>query len=163
MLVSRTDPMKTSTVVGLWLLMVSDRAIGAPTVVAPMGGPEASALGQVTGIHSVQHRRSKLEARLLEADGGSSVARDPIALFLVVTNNGTSDRQEHVWRLPRTVARVRTLSETTCGIDVRVDVDGAHEPRPKAVPRLLHLCFLATDGHLSTELQFDEGAVKRAG
>lgn len=81
----------------------------------------------------------------------------------MVTNNGTSDRQEHVWRLPRTVARVRTLSETTCGIDVRVDVDGADEPTPKVIPRLLHLCFLSADGHLSSKLQFDEGAAKRAG
>jgi len=145
--------------------MMSPRAITASTAVAPVGEPEANVLGQVTGIHSVQHRRSKLEARLLEADGAASVALDPISLFLVVTNNGTSDLQEHVWRLPRTVSRVRTLSQTTCGIDVDVDVDvdGADESAPKAVPRVLHLCFLSTAGRLSEKLQFEEGVVKRAG
>lgn len=73
------ESMKTSTVVGLWFLMMSQRAIGASTEVAPIGDPDANVLGQITGIHSVQHRRSKLEARLLEADGAASVARDPIS------------------------------------------------------------------------------------
>lgn len=146
----------------LCLFLSPNRAIGGPIEVAPLDGREASILGQVTGVRSLQHKKSKLEARLLEADGSASVARDPISLFLVVTNNGTSDLEEHVWRLPRTVARVRALSETACGIDVRVDVDGPGEPTPKAVSRVLHLCFLS-DGHLTSKLQVDEGAVRRAG
>ncbi|MEP6652147.1 MAG: hypothetical protein ABJA82_02250 [Myxococcales bacterium] len=37
-------------------------------------GPEGKTLGRVTGFHSVRHKKSGLEARLLDADGSSSVA-----------------------------------------------------------------------------------------
>ncbi len=83
------------------------------------------------------------------------MAHDPVALYLVVTNKGTSDLQEHVWRVPRGVARVRRLVETACGADVRVEVDGPGEPIPKATQRIFHLCFLA-DGHLAPQLRFSE-------
>jgi hypothetical protein len=58
-----------------------------------LDGAEWKALGLITGFHSVQHKKSGFEARLLESDGSGSVARDPISLFLVVTNKGTSDQQ----------------------------------------------------------------------
>ena len=99
---------------------------------------------------------------MLEADGSASVAQDPIALFLVVTNNLTSDLKEHLWRLPRGVARVRSLSETSCGVDVYVDVDGPGEPTPKPVRRVFRLCFVSKEGHLMSKLQFSEETSKRA-
>src|SRR3954471_11741912 len=82
-----------------------------------------SVLGMITGYHSVVHKASGLEVRVLEADGSASVAWDPVSLFVVVTNNGTSDGEQHVWRLPQGVVRVRALSPTTCGADVQVYVD----------------------------------------
>jgi hypothetical protein len=138
---------------------------GAPTDVAPEEGSQAAALGMVTGYHSIRLKKSRLVVRLLEADGSASVAQDPIALYLVVTNNGTSDLEEHVWRLPRGVARVRSLKETTCGVDVHVDVDGPGEPTPseptaKPVRRVLGVCFLSKDGRLSSKLQFSDAATK---
>lgn len=146
----------------LSVFLSANVARGASTDVAPIEGQEASTLGLLTAMRSMRHKKSGLEVRLLEADGSASVAQDPVALYLVVTNNGTSDLQEHVWRLPRGVARVRSLSETVCGVDVRVEVDGPGEPIPKASPRVLHLCFLV-DGHLASKLRFSEEASKRAG
>jgi hypothetical protein len=142
-------------------VLLSATVARASTDVAPIEGQEASTLGLLTAMRSMRHKKSGLEVRLLEADGSASVAQDPVALYLVVTNNGTSDLQERVWRLPRGVARVRSLSETVCGVDVRVEVDGPGEPVPKASQRVLHLCFL-TDGHLASKLRFSEGTSKLA-
>jgi hypothetical protein len=156
---------RRAVVVGVVIGVLASPVVvrSAPTEVAPVEGAKANALAMVTGYHSIQHKKSRLVVRLLEADGSASVAEDPIALYLVVTNNGTSDLKEHVWRLPRGVARVRSLSETTCGLDVHVDVDGPGEPARKPIPRLLGLCFLSKDGRLMSTLQFSDAAEKGAG
>ena len=140
LLVSRTtrvqQKLKTIACLAAVGLLLSPAAVhGESAEIAPLAGHEAGLLGVVTGLHSVRHKKSGLEARLLEADGSGSVAHDPIALFLVVTNNGTSDLKEHVWRLPRGVARVRGLSETACGVDASVEVDRPGNPTPKEPSR----------------------------
>lgn len=121
-------------------------------------GPEGKILGTLTGFHSVKLKNSDFEARLLEADGSASVARDPISLYLVVTNNATSDLVEHTWRLSRGVVHVRGLTPRACGVDVKVDVDRvAPDGRVVGrVPRVLHLCFLSSDGQLQTDLKESE-------
>lgn len=150
-----------ATVCMAFMALASPPVVGnAPAEIAAMNDAQANTLSMVTGYHSLAHKRSKLQVRILEDDGSSSVARDPISLYLIVTNNGTSDHQGHVWSLPRSVARYRSMSETSCGVDVRVDVDGPEEPNPKPRLRLLHLCFLSTDGHLSATLQFRDELVK---
>jgi hypothetical protein len=87
---------------------------------------------------------------VLEADGPASVAWDPVSLIVVVTNNGTADRKEHVWRLPRGVVRVRNLSPTSCGADVQVDVDkiGKDELVVGSRAVTLRLCFLSPSNAL---------------
>jgi hypothetical protein len=152
----------------LGVLLCPQGARGASTEVAPIDGQEANTLGMVTAVRSMRHKKARLEVRLLEADGSSSVAADPISLFLVATNNGTSDVQEHVWRLPRGVERVRAIFETDCGVDVRVDVDGPGEPTskhptPKLTPRVFNLCFLGPKAQLLSRLQFSESGSKGAG
>jgi hypothetical protein len=151
----------------LGLFLASQNASGAATEIAPIDDQQARTLGMVTGLHSLRHKRSGLEVRLLEADGSASVAEDPIALFLVVTSDGTSDLQEHVWRLPRGADHVRRLSETACGVDASVEVDGPgpspNNPSPKPIPRVFHLCFLTPEGKLLSKLQFNDGVAKRAG
>src|ERR1051325_1941054 len=72
--------------------------------------PEVSELAMVTGFHRVTHKASGFDVRLLEADGSATVAWDPVSLFLVVTNNGTTDSERRIWRLPRGVERVRGMS-----------------------------------------------------
>jgi hypothetical protein len=156
-------PVRAAALMGLVTLASPAVLRGAPVEIATMDDAQANALALVTAYHSLAHKRSKLEVRVLEADGSASVARDPVSLFVVVTNNGTSDYQGHVWRLPRGIARYRSLSETSCGVDVRVDVDGPEEPTPKPKPHMLHLCFLSTDGHLSATIRLSDEVLKRAG
>ena len=122
--------------------------------VHPLDGAHSKALGQITGFHSVQHKKSGFEARLLESDGSASVAKDPIALFLVVTNKGTSDLVERTWRIPIGVGKVRNLVVAKCGVDVLVDVDSSDSKRPTA--KTLRLCFLSTEGKLQDVLKVNE-------
>jgi hypothetical protein len=119
-----------------------------------------SELALVTGFHRVIHKSSGFDVRLLEADGSASVAWDPVSLFLVVTNNGTSDNVRRVWRLPHGVERVRGMSPTTCGVDVRVDVDRVRDDRVVGKdPKVLRLCFLAEDRALRPKLSVTEVSV----
>jgi hypothetical protein len=123
-------------------------------------GERWQALEMITGFHSVQHKRSGLEVRLLEADGSASVAQDPVQLFLVVTNNGTADAVEQTWRLRRGVARVKGLVATKCGVDVRVDVDRIMPEGDTrgTLPRILRICFLDSKGTLEKQLKVSEVA-----
>jgi len=171
--VSRTRNMKQRWKIlaytgAVGLLLSPLGAYGASVEVVPLEGQQANTLASVTGMRSVLHEKSGFVVRLLEADGSASVAQDPIALFLVVTSDGTSNLQGHVWRLPHAVDRVRKLSATMCRVDASVDVDGPAEPipgkpSPKPVSRVFHLCFLAADGQLLSKLQFSDEAAKRAG
>jgi hypothetical protein len=124
-----------------------------------------SALGIVTGFHRVVHKKSGVEIRLLEADGSASVAEDPVSLFLVARKGATSELVERIWRLPQGVARVRRLSATTCGVDVRVDVDVIREnnPVPGARQTTLRLCFLAPDLTLLPTVNVTELGRKKTG
>jgi hypothetical protein len=117
-----------------------------------------SVLGMITGYHSVVHKAAGLEVRVLEADGSASVAWDPVSLFVVVTNNGTADLEEHVWRLPHGVERVRRLSPTSCGADVQVDVDkiGKGELVVGSRATTFHLCFLSPTNALLPKLTVTE-------
>jgi hypothetical protein len=121
-----------------------------------LDGKEWQALGLVTGFHSVRIKKPGLEARLIEADGSASVAENPVALYLVVTNNGTSDLVERIWRLPRGVARVKRLSTSDCGVDVSVDVDRFVDGVASGTsPKTLRLCFLSA-GKLDPTLKVSE-------
>lgn len=119
---------------------------------------EWSPLAAITGVHLVVHKRSRLSLRVLEADGSSSVAQNPVALFIVATNEGTSDLKEHVWRLPRGVVRVHKVTASNCGLDVVADVDtlGDEERMPGQKRRMLKVCFLSTNGELESVLTFEE-------
>ena len=71
----------------------------------------------VTGFHGFFDKANRVEIRLLDADGSVTVAKNPVDLYLVVTNNGTpGDLQEHIWRLPLRVARVREVRRIRSGI-----------------------------------------------
>ena len=123
----------------------------------PLDSPEWSALGVVTGFHSVSLKKAGLEARLVEADGSASVARDPVSLYLIVTN-GTADLVQRIWRVPRTVERIRKVSAAACGVDVAVDVDDqdTDDPVVHTVRETLRLCFLSSDRKLEPLLKIAE-------
>ncbi len=144
----------------LALVLLGGGALAGDQGEEPLDGPEWKFLSMVTGFHSVRHKKSGFEARILEADGSPSVAQDPISLFLVVTNNGTADYVGRAWRLHRGVARVRSLSTSTCGIDVKVEVDGdaSDSGAARRIPKVLHICFLSADGKLLRQLKVTEGS-----
>jgi hypothetical protein len=77
---------------------------------------------------------------------------------MVVTNNGTSDNLERIWRLPRRVVAVRALSATDCGADARVLVDTFNDKGLVVGKRTVtfRLCFLAADGELQATLSLSE-------
>src|SRR6185503_5300856 len=123
-------------------------------------GERWQALGMITGFHSVQHKKSGFKVRVLEADGSGSVAWDPVGLYLVVTNKGTSEGIEHTWRLRRGVARVKGLVATPCGADVRVDVDritSDGEVRG-TTPRILRVCLFDSKRALEAQPKVSEVA-----
>jgi hypothetical protein len=114
----------------------------------------------VTGFHRIIHKSSGFDVRLLESDGSASVAWDPVSLFLVVTNDGTSDKEQRIWRLPHGVERVLGISSTTCGIDVRVDVDHVRDNRVVGTdPKVLRICFLGENLALRPKLSVTEVSV----
>ena len=125
---------------------------------ALLEGERWDVLGMVTGFHTVVHKRAGFEARLLEADGSASVAQNPVALFLVATNNGTSDLIERIWRLERGVARVRGVSASACGVDIRVDVDRIDSEGlvRGAQRKTLHACFISPEGKLLSAVMVTE-------
>jgi hypothetical protein len=113
-----------------------------------------SVLGVITGYRSVVHKASGLEIRVLEADGSASVAWDPVSLFVIVTNHGTSDLVQRVWQVPQGVVRGRSLSPTSCGADLQVDVDkiGKDDVVVGSRAATLRLCFLSPSNTLLPKL-----------
>ena len=148
----------TTVVVAVSLVCSLSWAAAADEVEEEQPVEKWSVLGMITGYHSIVHKASGLEVRVLEADGSASVAWDPVSLFVVVTNNGTSDGEQHVWRLPHGVVRVRGLSPTSCGADVQVDVDkiGKGELVVGSRAMTFHLCFLSPTNALLPKLTVTE-------
>jgi hypothetical protein len=155
---------KLQTIVfSLAVLAFSDVARGEDAGIEPISGPEADVLARITAFHSVLLKAAHLEARILEDDGSASVALDPIRLYLVVTNGGTSNYVGHTWELPRGVSKVRGLAPSSCGVDLLVEFDEYSErtPEPIQVRRSLALCFLDRGGALSKELRISERPTRR--
>jgi hypothetical protein len=171
-IVSQTGEMMSDTHLRLFLVFLATAAVFQPTravaeqVAEVQPAEQWSALGIVTGFHRVVHKTSGVEIRLLEADGSTSVAEDPVSLFLVASKGATSELVERIWRLPRGVARVRGMTAVACGADVRVDVDVFHangDTVPGARHATLHLCFLGPDLTLLPTVDVTELGRKKAG
>ena len=154
------------------VLMCGFSGVSAAATEEVAEASNVSEFARVTGFHRVNHKASGFDVRLLEADGSATVAWDPVSLFLVVTNNGTSENTQppgtqRIWRLPRGVERVRGISPTTCGVDVRVDVDRIKDTVVAGRdPKVLHLCFLADNRTLRPKLSVTEvsaGAKRKPG
>lgn len=63
---------------------------------APKAEKELDHLQWVTGFHSLFEKASGFEFRVLEMDGSATVARDPIYLYFVATNNSSGDDLQSV-------------------------------------------------------------------
>jgi hypothetical protein len=156
--VRRMDYRLLTGVFGLALVAFSGGA-RADEKVPPLDGPEAHVLARIARFHAVFLKDARLSARVLEDDGSASVAMNPIRLYLVVTNGGTSDYVGHVWELPKGVSRLRGVVPSRCGIDLFVQFDAMDDGgRVVEDPRrhTLRLCFLGPGGTLSDELRISD-------
>jgi hypothetical protein len=157
------NKVRTLTLALALLAMGFDIAHGKSLDVEPL--PERwNPLAMITGVHSISNRKSGLALRVLEADGSAGVAENPISLFIVATNGGTSNLTQHVWRLPQGVERVLRVTQSKCGLDIQAQVDAGVEPVPgregtsgaasKVV--LIKTCFLGANGELGSTLRTEE-------
>lgn len=146
----------------LSLVCASGVGWAAGTAVDPLQGKEWHSLAMVTGFHSVSSRKLRLAMRVLEADGSGSVAENPISLFVVVTNQGTSDLEERIWRLPQGVAQVRKVTACKCGLEIAAEFD-AGDGQPGAADAKSHAtiraCFLGDKGEIESKLRMQVEAV----
>lgn len=128
-----------TSVSSIWVVVLTCgfSSVSAAAVDEVAEAPNVSELALVTGLHRVTHKGSGFDVRLLEADGSTSVAWDPVSLFLVVTNNATSDGIYRIWRLPRGVERVRDMLP---GVDVGVDVDRVEDTGVAGWTRRPYIC-----------------------
>jgi hypothetical protein len=142
----------------LFAVMWSGVGWTSGTAVDPLQGQEWQTLAIVTGFHSVSNGKLGLAVRVLEADGSASVVENPVSLFVVVTNRGTSDLEERIWRLPQGVAQVRKVTACKCGLKIAAEVDsgdgkpGAAGARSRATIRA---CFLNDKGGIESKLRVE--------
>jgi hypothetical protein len=107
-------------------LAVCELALAAPAVadVVTASDGQWKLLAMVTGFHSVTEPNSPFQLRVIEANGQATVAINPISLYFVVTNDSSAgDLQEHIWRLPVTVARVKSVARISSGVRILAILD----------------------------------------
>jgi len=94
----------------------------------------------VTGVHSLAEPKTGFQLRVIEANGRVTVAINPITLYLVVTNDSSAgDLQQHIWRLPVTVGRVKRVAAINSGVRITAVL----EAMPDANVKASELNFLA--------------------
>ena len=73
----------------------------------------------VTGFHTITEPNRAFQLRVIEANGRATVAINPITLYFVVTNDSSAgDLQQHIWRLPLTVGRVKSVTGIKSGVRI---------------------------------------------
>jgi hypothetical protein len=146
--------MKFFEILGL-ILSVAISSVRAQDSVAALN-EEWQILGMITGYHSFFDETRHWEIRVLEADGSATVARNPIDLFLIVTNNSSgSDLQEHVWRLPHGIEKLQKVSPIHSGLKISaMRVGGIDEKTQKAklVPMIITARYEVNNGALSNQV-----------
>jgi len=125
--------------------------------IKPLGGQWAT-LAIITGFHRAFDTQNQYEVRLLEADGGATVAMNPIAMYLVITNNSSAaDLQYHVWLLPHRVSKVKSVELSPPILRIRAEFDADPSDRSKRVGKVLSVRYGVSRGVLSDTLLMSEG------
>jgi hypothetical protein len=139
------------------LMLVSGVGMAGGDSVEPLQDKKWEALSMVTGFHALSDPKLGFAIRVLEADGSASVAENPVSLFVVVTNEGTSDLEEHIWRLPVNVAVVRKVALNRCGLEIAVELEGEGDPGApgKRSSARIKACFLSDKGKLESKLRVE--------
>jgi len=114
-------------------------SFGTEEIVSAIDG-EWEKLAMVTGVHSLAEPKTGFQLRVIEANGRVTVAINPITLYLVVTNDSSAgDLQQHIWRLPVTVGRVKRVAAINSGVRITAVL----EAMPDANVKASELNFLA--------------------
>ena len=117
---------------------------------------EVPGINEVSAFHSIKSKTNDLAVRVLEADGSATVARNPVELFLVITNDaGGPDLQQHVWRLPRGVADVKRITVDKSALNISAIVDGPLDEqtgRSQEQNAIIHIAYHWSNGILSDKI-----------
>jgi hypothetical protein len=106
--------------------------LGLADVVSASDG-EWAPLSLVTGFHTVREPNGRFQVRVIEANGRATVAINPITLYFVVTNDSSAgDLQQHIWRLPVSVARVKSVSPINSGVRIVASLDAVPDANVQA-------------------------------
>jgi hypothetical protein len=110
----------------------------------------------ITGYHSTQDKANNLELRVLEADMSVDVARNPVVLFLVITDNGPgNDAQTHIWRVPVEVSEVTGLSASKSALKISAVVDDVMDQKTGRFPtrkETINVTYSMAKGELSDRI-----------
>jgi hypothetical protein len=140
---------------GSILLFQSDAAFAQKTVVA-LKNEDKPGIEDITGYHSTQDKTDNLELRVLEVDTSVDVARNPVVLFLVITDNGPgNDAQTHIWRLPMEVSEVTSLIAAQSVLKIFAVVDGVMDEKTGRFPtrkETINVTYSMPKGKLSNRI-----------
>jgi hypothetical protein len=115
----------------------------------------------ITGYHSIDDPGKSLQLRILEANGEATVAVNPVTLYLVITNNSSAgDLQQHIWRLPFRVTKVRTIKQIGSGLTVVADAHRVAEVE-STERKEIHIIYKFENGTLASTIFVDEDSRKR--
>jgi hypothetical protein len=121
---------------------------------------EWTSLGIITGFHHAFDKQNHFEVRLLEADGSATVALNPIAMYVVITNNSSAaDLQQYVWRLPHGVRNVKRVRLVGLTLRIRAELDADPFDPSKSVGRELNVRYSVSNGVLNDTLWVSEEAL----
>ena len=106
----------------------------------------------ITGFRSHFDKNSGFEFRIIEVDGSSSVVRDPIYLYLVITNNSVGDDlQSRILRLPQ-VSKINKIQflDATQTIEVDALFDHFNEDGSKnwTIPKKIKVSIPIKNGKI---------------
>lgn len=149
--------MRKRAMVAVMLLGACAQIGRAEETVSPLKEEETPPILAVTGFHSVEDKANKLEIRLLEADSSGDVARNPVALFLVITDNApANDSQTYIWRLPGGVSVVKKLTVAKNRVQILAVVDGQMDERTGRFPlqnQIISIAYSFAKGVLSDTIR----------
>lgn len=115
----------------------------------------AETADDITGFHSHFFKADGLEFRLLEADHSITVARNPLYVFAIITNNASGpDLIFRRWDNPIHVSRIDKVVPIQGGLRVHAWRDDLSDQRhPKEIKGTFDLIYHYEDGRLDERLE----------
>jgi hypothetical protein len=146
---------RRSSIAGIVALFLLAPAHGQETV-KPLDA-EWATFAIITGFHHAFDTQSQFEVRLLEADRSVTVAMNPVALYVVITNNSSgADVQHYVWRLPQRVSKVKGVKLSPPILQIRAETDADPWDSSKRVGKVLSVQYSISHGVLSDTLSVSD-------